>query len=446
MRINIKPRAEVAVRPELKISRPPDDYIDILTKSEAELRKYIVEIESSPAFNKMLSNGIVKKVGFRGRIPSHIYQEFQDREFMDFLKKYEVSEKFGWETDFFDKKAIRNIAQLSQKYSIPKGDLAKALEYCKNLQLSWQGMEKEDFTSFISLDDTERFHQIEDTKSVIESDRTVSELADIIERYEISEQDFIEYFLSGSFEPFDIARDLDLDLNCVEEIIDLVDRVNIINSMQVNVVDRQQSIVKKDTKPIAVIKRLNNPPRAEIQIDADEEYSCRYNIEKNSHISDDEQALIDKLKMINQRRSLVFKIIRFIYKYQYMYFVSMNPCHLKPLSQAQIAREMGEHESTISRILRHKYIETDEGIVSFKFFCQNKGEIIARIINIREKKAIDSGERNKPFSDAEIADILEKEYGIKVSRRTVTYYRNKANNSPKYYMRKKMIKKENKGK
>ena len=63
---------------------------------------------------------------------------------------------------------------------------------------------------------------------------------------------------------------------------------------------------------------------------------------------------------------------------------------------------------------------------------------------MREPEEINAGIRKKPFSDAEIADILENEYGVKVSRRTVTYYRNKTNSSPKFYKRSKAIKQEEK--
>jgi DNA-directed RNA polymerase specialized sigma54-like protein len=434
MRITVRPRSEVAVKPELRTVRPPDDYIDILSKSESEFRKYISEVESNPIFSNMLSNGVVRKVGFKGRIPSYINQEF-----VDFLKKYEISDKAGWESDFFDRKALRNVAELTRKYKVPRGVLVKALDYCRHLQLSWSGQEEENYISQISLDDAERFHQVEDIDTLVDSGESITELADLLERYGITEQDFVEYFLSENAEPFDIARNLDLNLDAVEEIIELVEKVNIINSMQVNVVERQEIVQIRDTKPIAVIKSLKNPPRAEVQIDADEEYGCRYNIKKEESLDDDEEAIIDKLRMINQRRSLIFRIIHFLYQYQYMYFVSMNSCHLRPLSQAQIAREMGEHESTISRILRNKYIETEEGVVPFSFFCQSKGKIIERIIKIREAEELDSKKREKPFSDAEIAEILEKEYGVKVSRRTVTYYRNKANKSPKFYMRQRMI-------
>jgi transposase/DNA-binding MarR family transcriptional regulator len=362
---------------------------------------------------------------------------------MQFLNEYGITKKAGWESDFFDKKALRKVKEISAQYKVPRGDLVKALEYCRHLQLSWDGKEEEDFTAQFSLDDPESFHQIEDTDALNTTGETVVELAELIEENGISEQDFVKYFLSGNVEPFDIARDLELDLDTVGEIIDAVEKVNIINSMQVNVVERQENISSNVIQTVATIKRLTNPPRAEIQIEADKEYSFRYNIEDKDDLSYEESGFIDKLKMINQRRSLTFRIIQFLYKYQYPYFVSMNSCYLKPLSQAQLAREVGEHESTISRIMRNKHLDTDQGTIPLKFFCQNKKDIIQRIIQVREQEELKEGLRDKPFSDAEIAEILEKEYGVKISRRTVTYYRNKADESPKFYKRQKMIKNEN---
>jgi len=439
MRLSIRPRPEVTVRPEIRAVRPPNDYIDLLSKNESEFRKYISELESNPVFNNMLKNGIVKKVGFKGRIPFHVYQEFQDQQFMKFLNEYSITNKVEWESDFFDKKALQKIKEISAKYRVPRGDLVKALEYCRHLQLSWDGREEEDFTAQFSLDDPERFHQLEDTDALNTSSETVAELAELLENHGISEHDFVEYFLSENAEPFDIARDLDLDLDTVEEIIEAVDKVNIINSMQVNVVERQDNIQSNETQSVATVKRFMNPPRAEIQINADEEYSFRYNIEDKDDLNDEESGLVYKLRMINQRRSLTFRIVQFMYKFQYQYFVSMNHYYLKPLSQAQLAREVGEHESTISRILRNKHLETDEGILPLRFFCQSKEDIIQRIIQVREQEELKNGNRDKPFSDAEIAEILEKEYGVKVSRRTVTYYRNKTKESPKFYKRKRMI-------
>ena len=64
MRISIGPRPVVDVRPELRAHRPPDEYVKILKKSESEFREYIRGVESDPGFEKLVSEGLVKKVHF----------------------------------------------------------------------------------------------------------------------------------------------------------------------------------------------------------------------------------------------------------------------------------------------------------------------------------------------------------------------------------------------
>lgn len=438
MRISIGPRPEMTVRPEIKGRRPPGEYIDLLVKSESEFRNYIRDIESNPGFQKMISEGWVKKVHFKGRIPHHLYQEFQDREFVEFLNKYAITNKIDWETDFFHKDARQNSRELAAKYDVPRGELIKSLEYCRHLRLSWNGYEEKISDAFLSLDEPGKFRPPEASDMLAQSDESLTELSDLMERYEISEADFVEHFLSEGADSFEIARELDMDVNAAEDILETLEKVHILSSMQVNVVSHPESGSDPEPRSVAVIKRLKNPPRAEIQIDGDEQYGFRYDVEEpDCQISKEEAALLEKLKLINQRRTLIFRIISFIYESQYPYFVSGNELYLKPLSQAQISREVGEHESTISRILKNRSLETPEGVLPLKFFCQSKKEIIERIIQIKEKTEIESGVRDKPFSDAEIANILEKQYNAKISRRTVTYYRNKLAETPKFYTRKK---------
>jgi transcriptional regulator with XRE-family HTH domain len=438
MRISIQPRPTVTVRPEIKAHRPPEEYIDLLTKSELEFRKYISDVESDAVFERLMSEGWVRKVHFRGRIPHHLYQEFQDKEFMEFLRKYDITSRAGWESDFFDVNARRKTEELSARYRVPRGELIKSLEYCRHLQLSWAGREDEISSDFLSLDETDRFHPPEAPQMSVQSDESLAVLADLMEQYSISEEDFVECFLSGNQETFDIARELEIDVNAVEDILEALEKVQLLSSMQVNVVERPELRSDPPVQRIAAVKRMKNPPRAEMQIDANEQYGFRYDIkEPDEQIDKKEATLIEKLRMINQRRTLTFRVISFIYEYQYPYFVSGNQLYLKPLSQAHIAKEVGEHESTISRILRNKSLETPEGVFQLKFFCQSKKEVVKRIIQIRETAELDSGARSEPFSDAEIAEILERDYDTRVSRRTVTYYRNKIAEAPKFYKRRK---------
>jgi hypothetical protein len=425
------------VRPEIKAHRPPQEYIDLLTKDESEFRNYIREVESDPAFEKLLKEGWIRKINFRGRIPHHLYQEFQDRELMKFLEEYNITSRADWESDFFHKDSRSKVKELSIKYKVPRGELIKALEYCRHLKLSWEGQEDELSNDYFSGDEPDRLLPSEVPQISEQSDESISVLSEMMEEYSISEADFVKYFLSGNSDSFDIARELDIEVNAVEDILEALEKVQLMSAMQVNVVERRDASQGNETETIAVVERFKNPPRAEIQIDADKQYGFRYYVkDPEEEVSKEESLLIERLRLINQRRSLVFRMISFVYEFQYPYFVSGNELHLKPLSQARISKEVGEHESTISRILKNKYLETPEGNLPLKFFCQGKDDVIRRIIQIREKEEMDSGSRSKPFSDEEIAEIMERDYDIKISRRTVTYYRNKLAKAPKFYVRK----------
>jgi RNA polymerase sigma-54 factor len=435
MRI-IGPRPQITIIPTIRSARPPEEYMELLTKSEREFRDYIQEVESTPQFQNLMKEGHIKKTSFRGRIPRHLYEEYQDRQFMDFLHKYDIENKGDWQQDFFRDDARRRIKELSVKYGVPRGHLIHALEYCRFLKLSWAGYDANISSYDIRLDDKE-FREPPMPQTYSETDEPIAELAELMEEYEITEAEFKEYFLNVNVEPEYIAEELGIPLSAARDIIDLVERVEILSLMQVNVIEQPVPKREQNITTVATIHRLKEPPRTEIQVDNQVIYNSRYVIQMDEELDKDTSEFIERLRLINQRKSLTFRIVMFIYEYQYQYFVSGDELHLKPLTQAQISKEAGEHESSVSRILRDKYLDTPEGNLPLKFFCQSKGDVIHRLINIKEVEELKAGKRDKPFSDMELAEILEREYETKISRRTVTYYRNKFKDTPKFYARKK---------
>ena len=437
MRI-IGPRPQISVDPTVRSVRPPDAYLDLLTQNEQQFQEYVRQVESQQAFQRLIEEGHVRKTSFQGRIPRHLYEEFQDRQFVEFMQEFEIEERGDWQRDFFREDARRHIVDLAVKYRVPRGRLLHALEYCRHLKRTWAGYE--DNPEFhLRLDDPE-FREPPTTQMPLESTEPYEELAKLTEAYDITQSEFVEYFMDAGAESEDIAEELGIPLSAVREIRDLVDRVQIASSAQVTVVNTP-SPSSQPPQTVATVRQLNNPPRAEIHVSSEIEYNSRYQIQTPSDQETDKETaqLLDQLRLINQRKSLTFRIVMFIYEYQYRYFVSGDELHLKPLSQAQLSRESGEHESTVSRILQDKRIDTPTDILPLKFFCQSKGEVVRRLIAVREHRELGSGKREKPYSDAELADILEREYDTKIARRTVTYYRNKFQETPKFYTRRKGI-------
>jgi RNA polymerase sigma-54 factor len=101
---------------------------------------------------------------------------------------------------------------------------------------------------------------------------------------------------------------------------------------------------------------------------------------------------------------------------------------MKPLALCDIAREVGVHESTVSRATNNKFMATPCGVFELKYFFSrglsttSGGQCSPTAIRglIQEMVGAESPER--PLSDVEIARQLEAQ-GLQVARRTVTKYR-----------------------
>lgn len=108
-------------------------------------------------------------------------------------------------------------------------------------------------------------------------------------------------------------------------------------------------------------------------------------------------------------------------------FFEYGPDSLKPYSRREMAEQLDRSESTISRAFKDKYIECDWGMFSADYFfpkqSTNDGSEIAKSsIEIGIQSIVDNEDSQKPLSDTDIAEKLEKQ-GINLSRRTVAKYR-----------------------
>lgn len=134
------------------------------------------------------------------------------------------------------------------------------------------------------------------------------------------------------------------------------------------------------------------------------------------------------IKSIEQRKQTIQSVVRAIVRQQ-KDFLELGPKHLKPMTLAQVADEVGIHESTVSRSVNGKYVQTPRGLFELKYFftggmCGSDGIGVASGSIKEFIKEIIAGEDSRvPRSDQSIADILDKSYGIGISRRTVAKYR-----------------------
>ncbi|MDD3840124.1 MAG: RNA polymerase factor sigma-54 [Clostridia bacterium] len=133
------------------------------------------------------------------------------------------------------------------------------------------------------------------------------------------------------------------------------------------------------------------------------------------------------IKCIDQRRTTLYNVVREVVDYQRQ-FLEKGIKFLRPLNLKDIACKLDIHESTVSRAINGKYVQTPRGIFELKYLFSSgimteKGnnissESVKKII----KEIIDNEDVKKPESDQKITDKLFQQ-DIKISRRTVTKYR-----------------------
>jgi len=136
------------------------------------------------------------------------------------------------------------------------------------------------------------------------------------------------------------------------------------------------------------------------------------------------------INSVEQRNRNLVKIAYVIAEFQHKFFL-YGPKHLAPLTLKDVAEEVGVHETTVSRIVNAKYIQTEWGIFSLKYFFSNavsgsgsggssySKEGVKEIIRELIEEQRDSSGR---LSDQKISDMLKKR-GISIARRTVSKYR-----------------------
>lgn len=144
--------------------------------------------------------------------------------------------------------------------------------------------------------------------------------------------------------------------------------------------------------------------------------------EENKYLKEQYQKAKILLRNIGKREETLAAVAEAIVDWQREFF-EKGKASLKPMNLLDIAQELDVHESTVSRAVRDKYLECRWGIFELKYFFSNKtsdGNNCNVLTCIQE--IIRSENKQKPLSDAKIAEQLEKK-GVRISRRTVTKYR-----------------------
>lgn len=128
-------------------------------------------------------------------------------------------------------------------------------------------------------------------------------------------------------------------------------------------------------------------------------------------------------RCVEQRNSMLLALGEKILQKQ-IHFFQMGKGHMRPMTQKELAVELGISPSAISRAIKGKYLQCTWGTYPLSyFFSVGVEENLSKDrIQYYIRGLIQEEDKKKPLSDRLLTEKLQ-EMGIPISRRTVAKYR-----------------------
>jgi RNA polymerase sigma-54 factor len=391
------------------------------------LLQYSAQELTSFLENKALENPLLK-VG----IPAFRARRTQAKDQVDWIEQI-ADKSFSLEDYLLSQLNIKNI-------TIPQMRIIK--ELIKNLDES--GYIVEDLHE-LAKNNNIQIEQIEAALAVIQTlepagigARNLQECLTIQLKRDHPKNELAHTIITKFFIPFVerkwkmISKELDISLKEIQDVFDLVQLLNPKPCGEFSTAPTSYII------PDAIIETTGSGLSVRLYNDLIPKVSLNEKYYKKFSTNGDQQVcqfLNEKfqdyqwiMKSIEQRKETLTRVITQIIKMQPDFF-RKGPHFLRPLTMKEIAQELQVHESTISRAVREKYVQTPVGTFSLKSFFSSMLQTVSEesTSSSQVKNAIsnliEQENKQNPLSDQEMVSLLKNKEGMIVSRRTVAKYR-----------------------
>lgn len=190
-------------------------------------------------------------------------------------------------------------------------------------------------------------------------------------------------------------------------------------------------VFKDDQGEYRVVLNEDGLPRLRIS------QTYRRMLERGSGLADREakefvrekfRSAVRLIKSLDERQRTIMKVAVSLVKHQ-REFLDHGIERMRPLRLRDVADDIQMHESTVSRVVRNKYMYTPRGLFEMRYFFHasvpddHGGEVSSLSVKQKIREIVSAEDGSRPLSDAAIVKILEQVHGVKVARRTVAKYR-----------------------
>jgi RNA polymerase sigma-54 factor len=256
--------------------------------------------------------------------------------------------------------------------------------------------------------------------------------------YQNPDNELAQTIISEYFIPFadkkwkQIAKELKITM---KEIQDIFDQIQSLNPKPGAILGKEttsyiipDAIVEQSSEGLTVRMSDESLPRVSLN----EQYYNKFkdaNQQVNRFLQDKLQDYHWIQKSIEQRKETLTRVVAKIIEKQAAFFQKGSQ-YLVPMTMKEVAGELDIHESTVSRAVREKYVQTPIGTFALKSFFTSTIQTVSDEENTSSTQVkkkietlIEKENKQKPLSDQEIVEQLKTEEGMVVSRRTIAKYR-----------------------
>lgn len=256
-----------------------------------------------------------------------------------------------------------------------------------------------------------------------------------LKRKEISEDELSiaeEILFNPEFSNFeDAKKDLGnlFSEELIEKTLEKIKKCDLSPGLEfesINIIQPDLEIIPKDDENMVVEFKNDNFPSIILDKELEELVKDKEN-KANKELKEKMGDAKWLIRAIKKRNETVHNVGTLICQIQSDFLLDKSS-ELKPLSNIELAKELRISPSTVSRILRSKYIQTTKGAIPMKSLLASSVSKTRKVTPVQLMEEIQKiiQDENKKLSDQKISDMLNKR-GFNLARRTISKYRKKIN-------------------
>ena len=376
--------------------------------TEAGAREVLHWLRTHPLYRSLREADVVREYCLYPPIPTERYRAYLEQYVAKLVEKHELYRHPDWELLWSNPPDLERSQEWAGRLGITPLEARRLIAFIRDNR----GTPPPSHRSLDAL--------ASEPAGVFGFPADMGEVVDwiayFVQKYGMSEQTFSEYVLSGRWDATVLALQLQCPLHEAEHLLDLVDRLTIADIVVTCAPSLPQ--IPDETTVIAEVRfdtagqmefRLSPSLAAErIVVDP-----VRLQEWRRGHGDTPElRSVIEAIRAVNERASASLFIVRVLCRYQQAYLRSDNPVYLRPLSQAELAKELGYHRSIVSRVVRSSAVQTSHRRVALWELTPRLQTVVRFLL-----------QAYPDWSNSQIASFLLYQHGLEIPARSLAYHR-----------------------